>query len=214
MHPPRRFGRSPALCPRAAPACAASPSMHPPGCSAPPLCAAPAGGEVFVAGGGNGVDWYDSVVRYDRQAGPAGGWTELAPLQVRFSSWGQGRTRECRSFRGPARWARSRQRHRPFCSADARSGGPSAPLANPRRWRAAAWRPASLAATCLCTAAASPRSSTVWWSGAWRRPCACPGALCGRHPQDVHCLYGPSCTSRQAPSTVAPPPPPLLFHNM
>lgn len=51
-------------------------------CSTRSMCC-PAGNEVFVAGGGNGVDWYDSVLRYDRRAGPAGGWTELAPLQAR-----------------------------------------------------------------------------------------------------------------------------------
>ncbi|KAL4434243.1 hypothetical protein ABPG75_000684 [Micractinium tetrahymenae] len=46
--------------------------------------------EVFVAGGGNGVDWYDSVVRFDRQAGLMGGWTELAPLQVARGSLAAG----------------------------------------------------------------------------------------------------------------------------
>ncbi|KAL4424907.1 hypothetical protein ABPG77_009636 [Micractinium sp. CCAP 211/92] len=46
--------------------------------------------EVFVAGGGNGVDWYDSVLRYDRRAGSAGGWTELAPLQVARGSLAAG----------------------------------------------------------------------------------------------------------------------------
>ncbi|PRW59406.1 kelch 1 [Chlorella sorokiniana] len=38
--------------------------------------------EVFIAGGGDGLEWYDSVVRYDRKAGLMGGWQELAPLQV------------------------------------------------------------------------------------------------------------------------------------
>ena len=41
-----------------------------------------AASEVFVVGGGNGVEWFDSVARYDRAAGLMGGWTELAPLQV------------------------------------------------------------------------------------------------------------------------------------
>jgi hypothetical protein len=38
--------------------------------------------ELFVLGGGNGVDWFDSVLRYSRVAGLAGGWQELAPLAV------------------------------------------------------------------------------------------------------------------------------------
>ncbi|EFN57848.1 hypothetical protein CHLNCDRAFT_57342 [Chlorella variabilis] len=46
--------------------------------------------EVFVAGGGNGVEWFDSVVRYDRQAGLMGGWVELAPLQVARGSLAAG----------------------------------------------------------------------------------------------------------------------------
>lgn len=36
-----------------------------------------------MVGGGNGLDWFDSVLRYDRSVGLMGGWQELAPLQVR-----------------------------------------------------------------------------------------------------------------------------------
>ncbi|KAI3438916.1 hypothetical protein D9Q98_001330 [Chlorella vulgaris] len=49
--------------------------------------------EIFIAGGGNGIDWFDSVLRYDRQAGPAGGWQELAPLQVARGSLAAGMAR-------------------------------------------------------------------------------------------------------------------------
>ena len=37
---------------------------------------------MIIAGGGDGSHWFDSVVRYDRRAGHAGGWMELAPLQL------------------------------------------------------------------------------------------------------------------------------------
>ena len=62
---------------------------HPPALSRPDP-ALPAAAEVFVAGGGNGVEWFDSVVRYDRQAGLMGGWVELAPLQVARGSLAAG----------------------------------------------------------------------------------------------------------------------------
>lgn len=35
-----------------------------------------------MAGGGNGVDWYDSVMRFDCATGLMHGWRELAPLAV------------------------------------------------------------------------------------------------------------------------------------
>lgn len=53
----------------------------------PVPCAA---NEVFVVGGGSGVEWFDSVVRYDRHAGLTGSWQELAPLQVRPLALGRG----------------------------------------------------------------------------------------------------------------------------
>lgn len=56
------------------------------------------------------------------------------------------------------------------------------PLA--RRSRAAAWRQASLAGTCLCTAAASPKSSTMLWNGACLRCSEQPAGsleVCLRH---------------------------------
>jgi hypothetical protein len=37
---------------------------------------------VFVVGGGDGVSWFESVLRYNRGAGLSGGWQALAPLQV------------------------------------------------------------------------------------------------------------------------------------
>ncbi|PSC73864.1 galactose oxidase [Micractinium conductrix] len=55
------------------------------------FCAAVAtASEVFVVSGGNGVEWFDSVARYDRAAGLMGGWTELAPLQVARGSLSAG----------------------------------------------------------------------------------------------------------------------------